>query len=105
MDRPIMSGWTREGDSIMRDIIKHFGNENQLEKAIEELNELIEAIKEKNPDHILEELADCIIMIKQTQIIYGFSNDQIDAEITRKLERTRQRIKDTITITKEESNG
>lgn len=85
----------------MRDIIKHYGNENQLLKAIEELNELIDAIKQKNPQNILEELADCIIMIKQIQIIYGFSNQEIDAQIDFKLQRTRQRIKDTIIINKE----
>jgi len=78
----------------MREIIKHFGEGVQIEKAKEELNELIEALNNKQPDNVLDEVADCIIMIKQIQIMYNFSNEQIDERIDFKINRTRERMLD-----------
>ena len=80
----------------MREIINHFGKEAQLKKAKEELNELIEAIDSKKPDNVLDEVADCIIMIKQVQIMFNLSNEQIDERIDFKMNRTKQRILDEV---------
>lgn len=77
----------------MREIINHFGEKHQIEKVKEELQELIDAINKKDPDNILEEMADCIIMIKQLQIIYKFTNEQIDEQIDFKMDRTHNLIR------------
>ena len=92
-------------DARIKTIAEHYGFETQSEKAIEELAELIVAIKhlkkrdENAADHLvnfIEELADAKLMIDQ--IIYLYNKDapddmKIEQEIERKIERTLQRIR------------
>ena len=87
-------------DARIKTIAEHYGFETQSEKAIEELAELIVAIKhlkkrdENAADHLvnfIEELADAKIMIDQ--LIYLHNKDapddmKVEKEIERKIERT-----------------
>lgn len=50
-------------------IADHYGNEHQLEKCKEELNELIEAIDSKDEESIIEEIADVEIMTNQLKYL------------------------------------
>lgn len=91
-------------DYRIKQIADHFGFEAQAEKSIEEMAELIAAIKHLNKrdesaaDHLVnfvEELADVKIMIDQ--LIYLYNKDapedmKVEKEIERKIERTQQRI-------------
>lgn len=91
-------------DPRVKKIADHFGFEAQSEKSIEEMAELIVAIKhlkkrdESAADHLvnfIEELADVKIMIDQ--LIYLNDKDapddmKVEQEIERKIERTQQRI-------------
>ena len=69
-------------------IIENSGEENQKMKAIEELQELIDAIKKDDIDNIAEEVADVHIMLTQLSFIYNFNDEYIESLIDYKLNRT-----------------
>jgi NTP pyrophosphatase (non-canonical NTP hydrolase) len=76
--------------------VDHYGVEHQKRKAIEELGELIcelsrEQDKRTDREHILEELADVIIMCEQLRLIYG--GEETDKWIDRKLKRLRDMMR------------
>lgn len=73
-------------------IIAHHGYPNQKGKAIEELNELSEAIARDlqghgDRDNITEEMADVYVMLAQLQLIYG-NHDGVARCVRDKLART-----------------
>lgn len=69
-------------------IIENSGEENQKNKAIEELQELIDAIKKDDIDNIAEEVADVHIMLTQLSFIYNFNDEYMESLIDYKLNRT-----------------
>ena len=69
-------------------IIDNSGEENQKMKAIEELQELIDAIKKDDIDNIAEEVADVHIMLTQLSFIYNFDDEYMESLIDYKLNRT-----------------
>ena len=89
-------------------IINHFGRNNQLNKAKEELKELKEAIDElqvyeqcpvkkeeyfeKKKYNVLQEMADVYVMLEQLQIMMNISDDDINNMIKNKVDRTLFRI-------------
>lgn len=71
----------------------------QIQKviAIEELSELQKEIAKDlrgkgNKENIIEEIADCIIMIEQLKIMYDISDKEIYDVVEEKLERTIKRL-------------
>lgn len=87
-------------DDLLR-IINNYGIQNQLRKFNEETFELQEAIiKAENKyepiqdiDHIAEEIADVMVMLKQFQMYYKISRDEIRDVMKYKIERQLERIK------------
>ncbi len=77
-------------------ITEHYGINTQIEKAIEELNELIiELKKEKfNRKDLLSEIADVYVVLEHIKYIYNIPDDKINMEIDYKLNRQLLRIKD-----------
>lgn len=75
----------------LKDIITHFGKNNQKIKAIEELSELqkelCKSFIKDNKNEITEEMADCYIMLRQLMMIYE-NEDNIEKVIRSKIERT-----------------
>ncbi len=78
--------------SVLEKAIETYGRDAQLNVAVEELSELIKEIcKSKrgsnNRDNIIEEMADCYIMLDQLTIIFGIKYSEIkkitDAKILR----------------------
>lgn len=78
----------------------HFGEKNQLIKAIEEMSELQKELCKviltpnltiKPTDEIIDELADVEIMCTQLRHIFGIS-EQVDSRKEFKIERLKQRI-------------
>lgn len=78
----------------------HFGEKNQLIKAIEELSELQKELCKvvltpnltiKPTDEVIDELADVEIMCAQLRHIFQIS-DQVDERKIFKIERLKQRI-------------
>lgn len=83
--------------AIYRKAIKTYGAEAQLNVAIEEFSELIKEIcKHKrgadNTEAIIEEMADCYIMLKQMQIIFNLESTDIIETMDRKVERLAKRL-------------
>lgn len=77
--------------------IETYGKDMQLTVAIEEFSELIKEIcKYKrgsdNRDNIIEEMADCYIMLRQLEIIFGIDSEEIYSQYNQKLERLKKRL-------------
>ena len=77
--------------------IATYGKDMQLNVAIEEFSELIKEIcKNKrgadNREAIIEEIADCYIMLMQLEIIFGVKDDEINGVTDAKLERLEKRL-------------
>ena len=79
-------------------IIKHYGKESQVDKALEELIELANVLckwkKGESVDvgDIRTEIADNHIMLNQLLLIFGISDSAIEAEVEMKLKRTLNRM-------------
>lgn len=77
--------------------IETYGKDMQLNVAVEEFSELIKEIcKNKrgrdNRENIIEEMADCYIMLQQLEIIYGISLSEIIAAMYSKTQRLENRL-------------
>lgn len=89
---------TQEQKQQCKQIFEHYGTEKQLEKLKEELNELYEAVteyqankSEANLTHLIEEMADVEIMLRQ---IKSVASDKVDEFVQYKLNRQLRRIED-----------
>ena len=71
----------------LQEIINHFEEMAELQK---------EVCKEKDGkgdiQHIAEELSDVYVMLQQLQIIYGITDEKVELEVQKKIERTLDRI-------------
>ena len=85
----------------MRDRLKKaidtFGVDMQLNVAVEEFAELTKEIcKHKrgsdNVSNIIEEMADCYIMLEQMKIIFGLGNAVIEDAMIIKIQRLKNRL-------------
>lgn len=77
--------------------IETYGKDMQLNVAVEELSELIKEIcKNKrgsdNRENIIEEMADCYIMLDQLSIIFGISFLELDTIKDEKISRLAKRL-------------
>lgn len=75
--------------------INHFGVEGQINKAVEEMGELITELSRRNlsrydKDRVAEEVADALIMLEQLKIIFDAS--KVDGYIAEKMERLEKTI-------------
>jgi NTP pyrophosphatase (non-canonical NTP hydrolase) len=83
-------------------IVSHYGIDKQLKYIHSEYFELDEAILEKEKvgaypgveekKHIIEEIADVIVMLKQFQYYYGIEDKQIEDIMEYKIDRQLDRI-------------
>ena len=81
-----------------------YGVDMQLTVAVEEFSELTKEIckarrGENNLENIIEEMADCYIMLKQLQIIYDIDYCDIVEMVDNKMARLAKRLE------KESENG
>lgn len=77
--------------------IETYGKDMQLTVAVEEFSELIKEIcKSKrgrdNRENIIEELADCYIMMDQVALIYGIKACEISVVMHEKIARLEKRL-------------
>lgn len=82
---------------VFKQAIETYGAEGQLNVAIEELSELIKEIcKHKrgadNTEAIIEEMADCYIMLEQMQMIFGLGSTVIPDAMNKKVNRLKRRL-------------
>ena len=79
--------------------IETYGKDMQLNVAIEEFSELIKEIcKHKrgndNRENIIEEMADCYIMLEQLEIIFDIDYRDIGHIIKNKINRLQKRLEE-----------
>ena len=77
--------------------IEVYGKDMQLNVAIEEFSELIKEIckhkrGENNLHNIIEEMADCYIMLDQLHLIFGIKKTEVTKVVMRKLNRLEKRL-------------
>lgn len=82
---------------VLKRAINQFGMDMQLNVAIEEFSELIKEIcKHKrgadNISHIIEEMADCYIMLEQMKIMFELGSTVINDTMNIKIERLKQKL-------------
>ena len=80
-------------------IVSHYGIDKQLKYIHTEYYELDEAIIEfqetrrfSTKDHITEEIADVMVMLKQFQYYYGIEDKQVENVMQYKIDRQLDRI-------------
>jgi len=89
-------------EKLLKKCVEAWGEEAQVNMAIEEMAELIKALmklrRARGKDFIdrvydvREEIADVLMTVQQMRLIYGASN--VDAQIGRKTERLIERLKE-----------
>lgn len=77
--------------SIYTKAISRYGKMSQVNKAIEELSELIRALSRQDLDNISEEMADVEIMFEQLYRIYN-NAAYVGEWKTKKIERLYKRL-------------
>ena len=90
---------TKNNREVLRQAIETYGAEAQLNVAIEEFSELIKEIcKHKrymdNTKAIIEEMADCYIMLEQMKMIFCLGNTVITDAMDKKINRLKSRLAD-----------
>ena len=83
--------------NILSKAIEVYGKDNQLTVAVEEFSELIKELckhkrGEDNKVRIIEEMADCYIMLVQLKLMFDINVADINKEINRKKDRLKKRI-------------
>lgn len=85
-------------DRTLKAAINFYGDDSQIDMAIEEMAELTKAIckyrryhTEESRVNIIEECADVLITALQMRLIFG--SDDVDKMFTEKLCRLQERIK------------
>lgn len=77
------------------EILRYYGEAHQQEKSIEEMAELISAIKHGDRENYIEELADCMVMNEQLFQALTFEEQQrcivvVHEKIARQLKRIKE---------------
>jgi NTP pyrophosphatase (non-canonical NTP hydrolase) len=93
--------------SVIQDMLTKFGEDSQIDVAIEEMSELIkELIKYKRSkihfrekqaasrEHVVEEIGDVMFMMEYLKAIFCISDDEIKNIIALKAVRTKERYLD-----------
>lgn len=90
---------TRGQKSKCRRIAEHYGRKNQERQAVSELCELqyvlTRRLEQRQADwqnDLLDEMADCLVMIEQLRALYGISDDELNDRVNFKLNRQIERI-------------
>ena len=83
--------------AVLKKAIETYGADMQLNVAIEEFSELTKEIcKHKrgvdNTKAIIEEMADCYIMLEQMQMIFGLGSTVIADAMDKKIDRLKKNL-------------
>lgn len=88
---------TEIDSEIIRDAVDTFGISSQIDMAIEECAELIDALMKYRRgrvgvNEVITEIADVQIMCAQLEFIFGGNSKIVGAERMRKMDRLRSRL-------------
>ena len=88
---------TEIDSEIIKDVVDTFGVSSQIDMAIEECSELINALEKYRRGRVgvpevVTEIADVQIMCSQLEFIFGGESKIVEAERMRKMDRLRSRL-------------
>ena len=75
-------------------IFNTYGKSHQVSKLLEEIGEFIETIMNEDKENMVQEMADCMVMLKQFQYYYGIEDKEIEEVMKYKIDRQLERIKE-----------
>lgn len=75
-------------------IFNTYGKSHQVSKLLEEVGEFIETVINEDKENMVQEMADCIVMLKQFQYYYGIEDKEIEEVMKYKIDRQLERIKE-----------
>ena len=75
-------------------IFNTYGKSHQVSKLLEEVGEFIETIINEDKENMVQEMADCTVMLKQFQYYYGITDEEIIKVMKEKTDRQLERIKE-----------
>lgn len=83
--------------NVMIDALEYYGNDPQVDVAIEEMSELIKELLKKrrgkkNRSMIADEMADVYIMLEQLKFIFGINENELKVNAEFKIQRLKNRI-------------
>ena len=73
-------------------IFNTYGKSHQVSKLLEEVGEFIETVMNEDKENMVQEIADCTVMLKQFQYYYGIEDKEIEEVTKYKIERTIKRM-------------
>ena len=73
-------------------IFNTYGKSHQVSKLLEEVGEFIETVINEDKENMIQEIADCFVMLKQFQYYYGITDEEIEEVMKYKVERTIKRM-------------
>lgn len=84
--------FTRKQELEILAIVRRWGKDKSIDRAIEELNELAVALSHKKRgkcpiEHLQEEIADVTITIKHLQLVFGLPEDLVQFKINKGLSK------------------
>lgn len=74
-------------------IFNTYGKSHQVSKLLEEVGEFIETVMNEDKENMVQEMADCMVMLKQFQYYYGITDEEIINNMQFKIKRQLERIK------------
>ena len=75
-------------------IFNTYGKSHQVSKLLEEVGEFIETVINGDKENMVQEMADCMVMLKQFQYYYGIEDKEIEELMKYKIDRQLERIKE-----------
>ncbi|WP_129596073.1 MazG nucleotide pyrophosphohydrolase domain-containing protein [Anaerophilus nitritogenes] len=78
---------------MIEQIFNYFGEANQIEKLKEEVEEFIQAVKNKDIDNMEEEIADIEVVLEQFARVFKLDKRKVKHIKRFKVQRTVNRIK------------
>ena len=75
-------------------IFNTYGKSHQVSKLLEEVGEFIETVMNEDKENMVQEMADCMVMLKQFQYYYGITDEEIIKVMKEKIDRQLERIKE-----------
>lgn len=75
-------------------IFNTYGKSHQASKLLEEVGEFIETVINEDKENMVQEMADCMVILKQFQYYYGITDEEIINNMQFKIKRQLERIKE-----------
>ena len=75
-------------------IFNTYGKSHQVSKLLEEVGEFIETVMNEDKENMVQEMADCMVMLKQFIEYYHIDGNDILRIMNEKIDRTISRIEE-----------